>query len=129
MCGTIIQGPGVGPGLYHEDGVVHGGFPHPRGVHTFYSLDLCEDDWPVELFGGEVTLLFDGEIREGEMYDIEGRNVFAVLVANRSDHLYESYAIDALSGEQQRYVDRAEDALRRTWKEVNEMGNRWDHSL
>lgn len=129
MCGTIIEGPGVEPAIYHADGNVHAGFPYPRGVKRMYSLDLCEDDWPIDLFGGEITLLFDGKTVEGELIDLQSKDVFAVLVDDRDEHAVITYTMDDLSGDQKRYVKRAVSGVRNAWKQEMEQSPRWNRNL
>lgn len=125
MCGTILDGPGVHQTM-HVNGSVTGGIPHPRGIYDFYTLDLCEDDWPVELFDGAVTLLFGGEMVEGEMIEIQNRDVIAVVIEDATEMTTSAYSVDSLTGEQQRYVNEAVTALRNVWQQHLEESPRYE---
>lgn len=121
MCGAIIQAPGVGR-MRHIDGEVNGAIPHPRGLYNFYTLDLCEDDWPHEVFDGAITVLYGGECVEGEMIDLRERSIFAVVVEDRDEGLTESLPVTSLSSEKRSYIDRVERAFTSVWDEM-EMEN------
>lgn len=115
ICGTVIRNSDV---LIDTEATVEASIPHPTKNRQFHEIDVCENDHPREYFdSGSVTLLYGGTVRAGEMFDLRGREVIAVIDQDHRGQETAAYRVSDLSDEQRQFVERAANAIEQTWKE------------